>query len=84
MRTEEASGEMKLNVKTLKGTNFEIEASPDASVRPPLPFSSHSNPSDSVQFSAVSLDSGAAWCDFEVAWCMDCVLGRWYLSGALI
>ena len=34
MRTEEASGEMKLNVKTLKGTNFEIEASPDASVRP--------------------------------------------------
>jgi len=31
-RTEAASGEMKLNVKTLKGTNFEIEASPDASV----------------------------------------------------
>ena len=77
MRTEEASGEMKLNVKTLKGTNFEIEASPDASVRPPLPRPSHFNPSDSVQFSAVSLDSGAARYDFAVVWCNDCAAGRW-------
>jgi hypothetical protein len=32
---EAAKGEMKLNVKTLKGTSFEIEASPEESVRPP-------------------------------------------------
>uniref|UniRef100_A0A0A8Z4V4 Uncharacterized protein n=1 Tax=Arundo donax TaxID=35708 RepID=A0A0A8Z4V4_ARUDO len=30
---------MKLNVKTLKGTSFEIEANPEASVR--FPFPSH-------------------------------------------
>jgi len=32
---EAAEGEMKLNVKTLKGTSFEIEASPEETVRPP-------------------------------------------------
>jgi hypothetical protein len=67
---------MKLNVKTLKGTNFEIEASPDASVRPPS-RPSHFNPIDSVQFLTVSLDSGAARYDFAVIWCSDCAAGRW-------
>jgi hypothetical protein len=67
---------MKLNVKTLKGTNFEIEASPDASVRPPF-HPSDFNPSDSVQFSAVSLDSGATPYDIAVVWFSDCASGRW-------
>jgi hypothetical protein len=73
---------MKLNVKTLKGTNFEIEASPDASVRPPLlPRPCQFNPSDSVQFSVVSLDSGAAWYGFAVAWCSDCAGGPVVVRG---
>lgn len=38
MREAAAEGEMKLNVKTLKGTSFEIEASPEESVRFPFPY----------------------------------------------
>jgi len=70
VRTEEASGEMKLNVKTLKGTNFEIEASPDASVRPPIPVlltpirgipcNSRSFRSIRVRLGTISRWSGAA------------------------
>lgn len=62
MRTEAASGEMKLNVKTLKGTNFEIEASPDASVRPPFPVlltPIRAIPCNSLRFRSIRVRLGA-------------------------
>jgi hypothetical protein len=44
---------MKLNVKTLKGTSFEIEAAPDASVRSPSPpFPPHPPAPDRARFGA--------------------------------
>lgn len=62
--------DMKLFVKTLKGTNFEIEASPEASVRslPPSPLSFSLPQSARFRGNSPGIRSirGAFGCDFGI------------------
>ena len=70
---------MKLNVKTLKGTSFEIEASPEETVRPPF------LPRPSLVFCSLQSERFRAIrgrvARFGAALRGDCAPGRWGARG---